>query len=87
MVSKKKRLKKYKISGKSLGLMIALAVISGGAYGVICYHINNLTPGSADTWLLTAKDILLIILTISGTNLLVSAIIEVNSKNKLISDF
>lgn len=87
MASNKKRLKKYKISGKSLVFMIILAVVSGGAYGVICYFINVLPAQSISVWVLTAKDIFLIILTISGTNLLVSTIIEVNSQNKLISDF
>ena len=87
MASNKKRLKKYKISGKSLVVMIILAVVSGGAYGVICYFINTLPTESISIWILTAKDVFLVIFTISGTNLLVSAIIEVNSQNKLISDF
>lgn len=83
---KKRMIKKFKISSGSYLLMGLLFLVCGIAYGFICYHINS-TSSNPDIVLLTFKDVLLVFLSILGTNLLVAAIIEVNSKNKYINDF
>lgn len=81
------KLKKFKVSTGVLILTIVLTVVCGIVYWFLCYYINNNSENTDLVNVVTIKDIVLVLLTILGTNLLISILVDVYSKNSIISEF
>ncbi len=82
----KGKIKKYKVSTATVVLLVILVLVFGLGYIFLCQYMND-NKLRDDAVLLTIKDILIVLLTICGTNLLVSVIVEVKSNNKMFTDF
>ena len=83
--------KKYKVKNGSLILMIILTIIFIVVYYICTFYINVEKIQSNATnvnipFMQTIKDILLVAISICGTNLLLNILIEVNSKNKIVTE-
>ncbi|MCM1100148.1 MAG: hypothetical protein NC079_00645 [Clostridium sp.] len=88
-----KLIQKFYIKKSSIYLSVALVVICAIAYILCTFFLNiegMVQAQSMDTtkiaMLQTGKDILLIFISLFGANLLLGLLIEVNSKNALVSD-
>ena len=81
---------KYKIKSNSAWLILILLVVSGVAYIACTYYLNifelNEYNINSIATLQTIKDVMLVIISISGTNLLLSLIVEIKSKNSLVTE-
>lgn len=82
-------LKKYKISPSSKWLILIVLVVCAVAYIMCTYYINldeigNETINVAK--IQTAKDVLLVIISMTASNLLLGIIVEVKSKNSIVSE-
>lgn len=82
----KGKIKKYKVSTVTLVLLVILVLAFGLGYFFLCQYMNDNSLRD-NAVLLTIKDILIVLLTICGTNLLVSVIVEVKSNNKIFTEF
>lgn len=89
----KKTMEKFKIRSGTIGLVLTILIITMVAYFVCTYYLNlnnlnivNETSKEKIVKLQTLRDILLVIISICGTNLLLSIIVEKKSKNSLVED-
>lgn len=87
-----KKIKKFKISRGITICMIILVVILSIAYGACSYYLNlddiSISKNNIKdiATLKTVQNILLTVVSIFSTNLILSALIEVHSKNALITE-
>lgn len=90
-----KKNRRYSVSKSTLIIMIILTIICVAVYCFCAYWINmedmqtfnNTIQPNVDVLVLeTIRDIVLVILSICGTNLIVSVLIEVKSKNAFLED-
>jgi hypothetical protein len=84
MLDKAGRFKEFAVSKKSKGWIIAIAVLS--VTGAVL--LEQLGPKQEPVFLLEVlKDLLLVICTILGTNIVINVAIEKNSRNETVTDF
>lgn len=86
-------IKKFKIKYNSILLIIILLIVSSVAYVLCTYYLNNFGLNASSEYIIdkiaklqTLKDILLVIISVCGANLLLSLIIETKSKNSLVTE-
>ena len=82
-------LKKYKIKSNTIWFVVIISVLSIVAYIVCTYYFNLEVTGSNNVDVAkfqTAKDVLLVIISLCVSNLLLGMVIEVKSKNSMVSD-
>ena len=87
--NKSKKMPKYIIKRDSIVLMVILVIIGILSYTYCSYYINisNAKEKMENVVLCsTIKDVLLVFITVCGTNLLMSVILERNSKNAFLYD-
>lgn len=91
-MKKSKKLKKYKVSWRGTIFIIIIFIISAIFYCASTYYLNIETISVTDknmehiARLETIKDVLVVILSICGTNLLLNVLIEVHSKNAFLTE-
>ena len=81
----KKKIQKFKVTGKVWVISLILTIVAIGffVYTTICLN----TESKPNVLISTVKDISVIVMSILGTNLLVSVFVEVYNKNKILNDF
>lgn len=84
---KRGRIKKYLLSKGTVCITVILTILCALAYFGICLFVNKSPNSENIAMFLTLKDITLVVLSILGTNLLLSVIIDVYSKNKMLNEF
>lgn len=83
-----KKIGKFILKKSSVIWMVIITIICLIIYGMLTYYINFETGSSQDQLALmkTFRDIMVVIVSILGVNLLTSALVDVKSRNSLVSD-